>query len=66
MSNQIDLTLPWVDKIRERLEDEYEWEEGTNKFKHFKPVLDFIKPILEYGKKEEDRISEEIYADDKS
>lgn len=47
MSN---ITLPWMDKIRERLEH---YKDNNN-------IQEFIKPILEYGENEEKRINEEM------
>jgi len=54
-----ELQLPWMRKIRNRLEDKF-FEDGSEifRFREVERIIEFIKPILEYGEAEEKRIKE--------
>lgn len=51
------ITLVWMNKLRERLEEEM-YDGRNQKFKDNIFVKRFIEPILEYGISEEKRITE--------
>ena len=53
------ITLPWMNKIRERLEEPY----LIKPFKINVDVMNFIKPILDYGNQEEIRITKSFHKD---
>jgi sulfur transfer protein SufE len=48
------VTLPWMNKIRERLNEKRSW--GT-KYRDLLMVREFLEPIIEYGESEEERLS---------
>ena len=55
------ITLPWVERIRERLCDNVKYMNCEDmKYQDMEVVMDFIRPILEHGKNEEKRIDEEF------
>lgn len=55
------LTLPWMERIRERLEEKTDMVNCEDmKFKEFEFIMDFLKPIIEYGEVEEKRIKEKF------
>jgi len=47
-----EVALPWMDRLRARLKDNHRGKA----FKDYKVVMEFLRPVMEYGNKEEKRI----------
>jgi hypothetical protein len=56
------ITVPWMDKIRARLEERTkynleEFPESNHKYNEWHVIRDFIQPILDYGEGVEKKIN---------
>jgi hypothetical protein len=57
------MTLPWMNLLRERLSNKMKIGnyEINQYYSDSKIIMEFIKPIMEYGEAEEKRITEEFF-----